>query len=163
MAQTKNECRDTGIGLKPQPALEGAHVVEGLVDHRQTNDGVNGVAADADVKVHPDEHRGGVPDGKQAHIQANVLEPVEVEDHPKQEQDVVITGNHVLGTQVCVGNQVDARNLLDIALVTLGDSMCQHIHRHHGQHGKQQQAKTQGHAQPSRLQKRIFTKHENSK
>ena len=57
------------------------------------------------------------------------LMPVEEEDHAEQEQDVVVAGHHVFGAQVHEGQQIDARDFLDVALVTLGDSVGKDLRR----------------------------------
>lgn len=62
-------------------------------------------------------------DGEQRHIDADMLHTVEEEDHPEQEQDVVIAGDHVLCPQVDIGQQVDAGDLGDVARVAGGDAM----------------------------------------
>ena len=125
--QAKDQRGRFGVGLEAQPSLEGAEVVQRLVDHRETDDGVDQVAVDADVEVDPQDHRGRVPQGKQAHVQADVGEPVEEEDHTEEKQDVVVARHHVFGAQVHEGQDVDACDLLDVALVALRDRMGKHV------------------------------------
>ncbi len=55
----------------------------------------------------------------------DVLKPVEEEDDAKQEQDVVVSGDHVLGAQVDEGQDVHPGDFLDVALVALGDGVRQ--------------------------------------
>ena len=55
----------------------------------------------------------------------DVLQPVEEEDHAEQEQDVVVAGHHVLGAEIDERQQMDAGDLLDVALVALGDGVRQ--------------------------------------
>lgn len=62
-------------------------------------------------------------DGEQRHIDADMLHTVEEEDHPEQEQDVVIAGDHVLGPQIDIGQQVNAGDFADIAGVAGGHAM----------------------------------------
>ena len=64
-------------------------------------------------------------EGEQADINGDVLHPVQEEDHAQQKQDVVVSGDHVLGAEIDEGDQVDAADLLDVPLVTLRDSMGQ--------------------------------------
>ena len=64
-----------------------------------------------------------MPDGEQRYIDADMLHPVEKEDHTEQEKDVVIAGDHVLGAQIDVGQQVPAGNFSDIACVACVDAM----------------------------------------
>jgi len=56
---------------------------------------------------------------KKAHVQTNVLELVEEEDHPEQEKDMVIPGEHVLGAQIEERHKLHASDFLDIAFVAL--------------------------------------------
>ncbi len=53
-----------------------------LVDDGQPDDSIDQVAVDADVEVHPEQHRRGVPQGEEADVDGDVLHPVEEEDHP---------------------------------------------------------------------------------
>ena len=64
-------------------------------------------------------------DGEQRHIDADVLHPVEEEDHAEQEQQMVVAGDHMLGPEIDERPEQEARCLLDIALVALGDAMRQ--------------------------------------
>ena len=62
-----------------------------------------------------------------------MLEAVEEEHDPEQEQDVVVAGDHVLGTEIEEGNQVNTRNFLDIALIAFRDAMRHGIAGHQHQ------------------------------
>lgn len=62
-------------------------------------------------------------DREKADIDADVLQPVEEKDHTEQEQQMIISGDHVLGTKINEGNQVYARYFLDLALVAFRDGM----------------------------------------
>ena len=110
------------LGLEAEPALEGAEVVERLVDDRQADDRVDQVGADADAGQHAEQQRDRVADREQRHIDADVLQPVEEEDHAEQEQQVVVAGHHVLGAEVDERDQ-RSPDLLDVALVARGDAM----------------------------------------
>ena len=125
MAEAEDDGRRLGVGLEAEPALEGAQIVHRLVDDGEADDGVDQVAVDADVEVDAKQHRNRVAEREEAHIEPDVLEPVEEEDDAKQEQDVVIAGHHVLGAQVDERQDVDPSDLLDIALVAFGHGMRQ--------------------------------------
>jgi hypothetical protein len=49
------------------------------------------------------------------------FDPVEEEDHPGEEQKVVVARHHVLGAEVDEGDGAKARHLLHIARVAFGD------------------------------------------
>ena len=108
MEQAEHQGSNLGVGLKPKPSLESADVVQSLVDDRQTDDRVDQIAVNADIEVHAQNHGGGVPQRKQTHIDADVLDPVKEKDDAEQKQKVVITRHHVFGTQVHKRQQIDA-------------------------------------------------------
>ena len=60
---------------------------------------------------------------EKADIQRDMLELIEKENHAEQEQQVVVTRHHVLGTQVHKRQKINAAYLLDVALVTLGNTV----------------------------------------
>ena len=77
---------------------------------------------------------------KKADVKRDILHPVQEEHHAEQEQDVVITRDHVLGAKVDEGHDMYAPDLLDIARITGGDVMGK------GGAGRHQQ-RDQGHQQ----------------
>ena len=123
MKQAEDQRRDLGVRLEAEPALVGAHVVERLVDDRQADDGVDDVAVDADIEIDAGQHRRRMSDGEQADIGGDVLRPVEEEDHAEQEQDVVVARDHVLGPEIDEGDEANPGDLLNVALVALGDGV----------------------------------------
>ena len=42
-----------------------------------------------------------MPNGEQAYINADVLRLVEKESHTQQEQEMIVSRNHVFGAKVC--------------------------------------------------------------
>ena len=62
--------------------------------------GVDEVRVGLNPSQHPGQQRDAVADREQADVEHHVLEPVEKEDHPDQEQDVVVAGDHVLRAEV---------------------------------------------------------------
>ena len=139
VAKAEYQSGGFGVGLKAQPALKRSHVVERLVDHRQTYDGVDDVTVDADVEIDPQQHGCGMAKRKQADVNGDVLQLVQKEDHAKQEQDVIISRHHVFCPQIDEGDDVDAGDFLDVALVAFGNSMgkCCTGHEEQGQCGNQ--------------------------
>ena len=127
MEEAKNHGCQLRIWLKSEPSLEGSHVVQCLVNDRQADDCIDDVAVDSYVEVHTEQHRRGVPESKQADIDANVLEAVQVEDDTKEEKNMVVARDHVLCAQINEGKNVDAGYLLDIPLVTLSHSMSERV------------------------------------
>ena len=68
------------------------------------------------VEEDAEQQRGRVPDGEQADIEADVLQPVEEEDDAEQEQQVVVAGDHVLGAKI-EERRMSGPDFLDKALV----------------------------------------------
>ena len=68
-------------------------------------------------------------DSKQADIDGDMLHPVKEKDHTEQKQKMIISGHHVLGSQIDKRDQIDTADFYDIALVTFGDGMGQRIRR----------------------------------
>ena len=98
-------------------------VVHGFVNHGKTDDGVDHVGTDADVRQHPEEQGDRVADGEQGDVEAHVFQAVEKEDHPKEEQQVVVAGDHVLGAHVHKRYQHHPGAFLNETLVSLGDTV----------------------------------------
>jgi hypothetical protein len=119
----EDQSRGLGVRLNAEPALERAEIVEGLVDDRQSDDRVNQIAGDA--REHAYQQRGRVADPEHDHVDADILRPVEEEDHTEEEEQMVVAGDHVLGAQVDERQEDHAGRLLDIALVAVGDPMGQ--------------------------------------
>ena len=86
MEQPEDQRGSLCVGLHPEPALEGAEIVQRLVSDREANDRVDEVGADIDAYQHTQKQGDRVTDREHGHIEADVLEPVEKEDHPEQEQ-----------------------------------------------------------------------------
>ena len=128
--QAENQRGGLGGGLNAEPALESSQVVQRLVDDGQADNGVDQIGVQPDIEEDAGQHGGGMADGEQADIDADMLEPVEEEDHAEQEEEVVIPRHHVFGAQIEKGDQIDARDLLDIALVALRDPVGQRIAAH---------------------------------
>ncbi len=127
MEEPEDQHGALGIGLEAKPALIGTQVIQRLVHNRQTDDGIDDVAVDADIEVHPQQHGCGMPQREQAHIDGDVLHTVEKEDHTQQEQEMIVAGDHVLGPQIGEGNKVYSSDFLDVALVAVSHGMGQRI------------------------------------
>lgn len=121
--QPKDKRRDLGIRLNAKPALERPDIVEGLIDHGQTDDRIDQIAVDIRPEVNPKQHRRRMPDGKQTHVNTDVLQLIKKEDHPEQKQDVIVSRKHMLRPEINKRQQIDARNFLDVALIAFRNAM----------------------------------------
>ncbi|MCY1299650.1 hypothetical protein D9M70_491880 [compost metagenome] len=139
MQQAEDQRGRARIGLIAEPALEGAQVIERLVHHREADDGVDHVGTDADIAQHPEQQGDRVAEREQRDIQPNILEAVEEEDHPEQEQQVVVAGDHVLGAHVHERHQQHAAAFLDETLVAFGHAMGERLGRAYQQQNESQQ------------------------
>src|SRR3546814_16135436 len=104
-----------------EPALIGAEIVERLVDDRQPDGRVDDISIRADAGEHTEQHRRRMADREKRHIKADVLHPVEEEDHTEEEEQMVVAGDHMLGAEIDERPEEDAAAFLDIALVAFGD------------------------------------------
>ena len=111
--QAKHQRCDLGVGLEPQPSLVRTEVVQRLVNHGQADDRVDEVAVDSDVEGHAQPHPRRVTNCEQRHVKGNLSHAVPEKNHAEQEQDVVIAGRRVHGTEVHERQQVDAGDFLD--------------------------------------------------
>lgn len=149
--QTENHGRDRGVGLKSEPSLISPEIVQGLVDHGQPDDGVNEVGADSDVKEDTDKQGGGVTYGKEADVNPHILEPIEIEYDPEEEEKVVISRHHVFGSEVDEGEQVNPGYFLDVPFVARGDTMGKSLgtDKNECKSCEEWPARAQRHAQPT--------------
>lgn len=111
--EAEDQCRELGIGLLAEPALEGPEIVERLVDDGEADDRINQVGTDVPAEIDAEQHRRRMADGEEAHIDCDVLQPVEEEDHAEEKQQVIISGHHMLRAEIDEGDQMDARDVLD--------------------------------------------------
>ena len=121
--QAEDQRGHFGVGLETEPALECAQVVERLVHHREANDGVDDVRADADLCKYAKQQRDRVSHRKQRDVEAHVFQAVEEEDYSEQEQQVIVARHHVLGAHIDERQQHDSGAFLDETLVTFSDGM----------------------------------------
>src|SRR5258705_3837158 len=100
MEEPEHEHRDLRVRLKPEEPPEAIHVLERLVDDRETDDRIDQVRVRADAAEHAREQRDAVPQREEAHVGHDILQAIEEEDHADQEQQVVVSRDHVLGAQI---------------------------------------------------------------
>lgn len=79
------------------------------------------IGIDVETAQHPQQQGHAVADGEQGHVNADVAHAVQKEHHAKQEQQMVVPGDHVLGPQVGEQQQVAAGVLLEKGLVLSRD------------------------------------------
>lgn len=125
MEETENKGGNLGIRLKPEPTLKSTHIIERFINHGQSDDGVDNVAVDSNVKVYAEQHRGRMTNGKETYINTDMLQSVQEENDAEQEQDMIVASHHVLGTEIDKRQDVDAAYFLNIALVTFCHSVCE--------------------------------------
>ena len=123
MKKAEDQRRRFGIGLKAEPPPEGAQVVEGFVDDGEPDDGIDQVGVNASFGEHAKEQGGRVADRKKCDVDGDVFEAVEEEDDAEEEKQVVVTGDHVFGTEVDEGGKKQSAAFLDIPLVATGNPM----------------------------------------
>ena len=123
--QAEDQHRELGVGLKTQKSFEPVHIVEGFVDHRETDDRIDQVRVRVDAPQNTRQQRDTVADGEQADVCHDVLEPVKKKDDTYQERQVVVSGEHVLGAQIDEGRNGSALVGLHERGVALGDVMCE--------------------------------------
>ncbi|MCY1415170.1 hypothetical protein D9M71_306420 [compost metagenome] len=97
------------------------------------------MGVDAHFAQHAGEQGERVAEGEQGDVQSDVLQAIEEEDYPDQEQQVVVAGDHVLGAEVDEGQQQHPAAFLDEALVAFGHAVSQGLGR-----AAQQQESEQG-------------------
>jgi hypothetical protein len=67
-----------------------------------------------------------VTNREQGDIAGHIPQSIQKENHPDQEQQVVVAGDHVLGAQINKWDQVHAARALQERLVSGRDAMSQH-------------------------------------
>ena len=88
------------IELKPTPGAKAREIVEGLVDDREPDDGIDDVGVEMQVREHAEEQCDRMADAEHRHVNRNVFQAVEKEDHADEEEQMVVAREHVLGAQV---------------------------------------------------------------
>ena len=97
--ETEYEYGRLHVGLKAE-LTESVQVFERLVDDGKADDSVDEIGIGVDPAQHAQEQCRAVPHRKQRHVGGHVAQPVQEEDHPCKEQQVIVAGDHVLGAKV---------------------------------------------------------------
>ena len=139
--EPEDQGRSARIGCDAEPGLECSEIVECLVHHRQSDHRVDQVRIDTDPGEYAKQQRRGMAHGEQCHIQRNVLQSVQEKNHAQQKQQMIVSGDHVLGPEIRKRNQQHTTALLYEPLVTGGDAVRQQL----GGQAAEQQA-DDGHA-----------------
>ncbi len=98
-------------------------VLERFVDHGQADHRVDEIRIHMPAREHSEQQRRAVTDREQRDVYGHVLEPVQEEDHAGQEQQVVVTGDHVLRAEVHVWPDVRTGHAHEECLVVTGDAV----------------------------------------
>src|SRR5688572_24252913 len=64
-----------------------------------------------------------MPDRKQAHIKRNITQAKQEKNHACQEQQMIITCDHVFGAKIHVGDELQPSDAFEITCILLRDSM----------------------------------------
>ncbi|CCA90338.1 hypothetical protein PP1Y_Mpl3996 (plasmid) [Novosphingobium sp. PP1Y] len=123
MKQAEDEYRGTGIGRPAEHRAKAVEVVDCLVGDGQPDDGIDDVGIGANVEDRTDQQRRAVPDREQRDVSPDVLHPVEEKDDSGEEEQMVVTRDHVLRAEVHVRQDGDARTALDEGLVRFSHSV----------------------------------------
>src|SRR5438105_2057125 len=89
MEQAEDQDRDARVRLKPEETLESVHVVEGFVDNRKPDDGVDKIRVGMDPAQHASQQSDAVSDREKADVCDDIFQPVEKKDHAYQEKQMV--------------------------------------------------------------------------
>ena len=82
--------------------LKSTVVVKTFVNHADGDDGVNQIEVPCDFEVSGKDQRDAVPQCEHRDKFGHILEGGQEEDHTEQKQQVVISREHVAGTQAHV-------------------------------------------------------------
>src|SRR5262249_9891600 len=98
--QAENQNRKTSVRLKSKETLESIHVVECFVDNRKTDDRVDNVGVRVDAAQHSGEQSEAMPNREKAYVLDDVTQPVEEKYYTDQKQQMIVSGDHMLCTEV---------------------------------------------------------------
>ena len=80
--------------------LESVHVVKSLVNDREPDNRIDHIGIRMDPAQDAAEQSQAVSNGKQADVLHDISEPVKKKYHPNQEEQMIVTGDHVLRAEV---------------------------------------------------------------
>jgi len=101
------------FGWNPKSVGEAVDVIESFVDHREADESVDDVRVDVDAGQDAAQEGHAVADGEASYVSRDVAQAVEEEDHAYQEQQVVVTGDHVFRAQVDEWGDVGSRDAFE--------------------------------------------------
>ena len=73
---------------------------------------------------------------EQRDVEADILQAIQEEDHTQKEQEMVVSGDHVLGAEIREGDEQDSRTFLDEALVARRDAVGEQLRGQPPQHSE---------------------------
>lgn len=133
-----------GVGLEISP--ETVEVLKTLVQHRQGNDRINQVVVGGNAEQRGADERDAVPQRERRDEAQDVLEIFEEKHHTDQEQQMVVTGEHVFGTDENIGDQPAVGQHF---LIGLRHAVC------HEQGGRKGKNDCQQNGQPNWVMKKL--------
>jgi len=128
MKQTEYEYRNTGVRFKAKQPFEPVHIFEGLVHDGQANYRVDEIGVYLDIRQDSSEQGDAVADGEQSDVLHDVFGSVEKEYNTEQEQQMIVTGHHVLRAEIHEGEYGWAINRFDKIGVAARNSVGQSLH-----------------------------------
>jgi hypothetical protein len=118
--QSKNERGDFRVRLVSEPAFEGSKIVERLIYNGKPDDRINQVRVDGNIEIHSGNERDNVSESKKRHVNRDVLQFVQKKDDPEQKKQMVVSGDHVLRSQIYERDDLRSGRLLNVPLITKG-------------------------------------------
>src|ERR1019366_5792790 len=98
--QSEHQHHQFRVGLKAEQGSKTVQIIESLVDYREPDQRVDQKRIDVDSRKHSSQQRHAMADSEARHIDRDVLQPVQKENHAEQEQQVIVTRHHVFRAQV---------------------------------------------------------------
>ena len=122
MRQPEHQHHQARVQLQTQ-THEATQILECLVYHRQSDDCVHDIRIGMNTRQHTKHQRCAMAQSEHWDIQRHILQAIQKKDHARQKQEMVIPGNHMLGTKIQIGNECDTLHSLDITGIALRHAM----------------------------------------
>jgi hypothetical protein len=100
VSQAKQENGVLGIELSVKNLPEPIEVLKGFIGDRQADQCIDQVGVDRDIAEYPGQQSDAVADCEQGYENCNVFRTMKKKDHAQQVQQMIVAGNHMLGTEI---------------------------------------------------------------
>src|SRR5437762_3217938 len=100
MEQAENQNRDARVRLKSEETLEPVHVVECLVHDGKADNCIDKKRIRVQAAQHAAQQSNAVSHSEEADVKEHILQPVEEENDAYQEEQVVISRDHMFCAEV---------------------------------------------------------------